>query len=129
MYAEVHEIDEMCKCSEAGKVMFEKAFQGLKKYIQAKATKLVKRCNAAKISGPGKDVAQESEEDTRIGEQIALLKLQASWSDKQAHNTKVLVFIKDYVLVVISCSDSILQQSDSVCMPYNPLFNLSLIHI
>ena len=66
---------------------------------------------------------RDSEEDKRIGEHIALLKLQASWSDMQAHNTKVLDFIKDYVLVVISCSDSILQQSDSVRMPFNPLFN------
>ena len=41
----------------------------------------------------------------------------------QAHNTKVLDFIKDDVLAVISCSDRILKQSDSVRMPFHPLFN------
>ena len=41
-------IDEMCKCSEAGKVMFEKSFQNLKKDVQAKITKCTKMCHAAK---------------------------------------------------------------------------------
>ena len=110
-------IDEMCRRSEAGAVMFGEAYESFKKEIQEMATKCVDRCNDAQNSGPGPI------DEKRIWDHIFLLKQQAAWSNMQAHHTNVLDFIQTRVVVVIACTESILKQSHSARVQIHPLFN------
>ena len=110
-------VDEMCRRSEAGTVMFKKAYGSFQEEIQEMATKCVDRCNDVPKLGPCLI------DEKCIGNQILLLKQKAAWSHQQERDTRVLDFIQDSVVVVIVCTERILKRSHSARVQIHPLFN------